>query len=150
MTCLIRGKKAAIQYAVVTSVENGTTPGDLHAEYDILQPITQQYYNDIYILLIVNTTCMVYFIKDLQELIYCSIRGVIVKQITLSFVTNFLTFIMVAYWNIKHWGEYTKNVNLSIDQNAYVLIQRMESDSYFSVNFFTAFLTTFQFLRLIV
>ena len=52
-----------------------------------------------------------YFIKDIQELVYANIRGVLVKTFTDQLLMNLSCTIAVLFWLIKRFGKFAKDLD---------------------------------------
>lgn len=91
-----------------------------------------------------------YLIKDIQELVYANIRGVYVRTFTGQLLMNIACTITVLFWLIKHFGDFTKDLDqVRQEEKASTLIRRMEDDEAFNVDLILALLIGIQFTRLV-
>ena len=144
-------KEARDLRETVTAIEEGTFTGDVQEELDELSVLSAAFVSDILAILILNTISIGYFLKDIQELIFCNVRNIVVKQFTLRFNLNIISTLMVLYWHQRHWSDFTDDVGeLKEELRNYEIIQRIENDPYFNIYYFTSILTSIQFFRLII
>ena len=138
------------QNALIENISAGIIPGNLVAEHATLDKYSSEYYTDIMILLSINTICIGYFIKDIQELLYCNIRNIVVQQFTLRFMINMMGSLIVVYWHARHWIIFEESLNTQSGNQKYAIIQTMQNDIYFNIFYTVSVLTAFQFFRLIL
>ncbi|CAI2385480.1 unnamed protein product [Moneuplotes crassus] len=142
---------AAVQNQLITDINNGNSSENLETANAQLESIADAYYDEVLALMVINTICICYSIKDIQEFLYCNVRNVVVKQFTLRFIINILTTIMVLYWHYRFWIDFSSGVAASNDaQRKNIILQNMRNDGFFNIHYFASLLTALQFFRLLI
>lgn len=141
------------QYNVIVTLENqipAATSSEISSAYNKIKNISDNYLTYLYGLQWLSLLTILYFIKDIQELVYANIRHVQIKTFNKEILMNIACSTTVIYWIIKNSTDFTKNLsNVRSELRAYTMISRMQQDSTFNIKIVLAVLITIQFIRLV-
>ena len=123
----------------------------LELAYVVQNDISSEYYKFFDVAITLNILTIGYFVQDILEIVYSSLRKVHVKTYTLSVMLNLTSTITIFIWIIKHYGDYSSGLGEYREEvRASVIISRMQDDNDFNIKFVLAILLAIQYIRLVL
>lgn len=73
------------------------------------------------------------------------------QQFTIRFVINIIGAVMVIYWQWRHWIDFSDDVEAeNRNREKFIVLQKMQNDSYFNIYYHISILNAIQFFRLML
>mmetsp|Transcript_5224 Transcript_5224/g.6165 ORF Transcript_5224/g.6165 Transcript_5224/m.6165 type:complete len:437 (+) Transcript_5224:1772-3082(+) len=121
----------------------------VRAEYVIIEVLSQRYLYYLTTLIVLSVASTSYFIRDLEAILYSYLRKIKVS-FKIEMLMNMITVIVLTYWMVKYYGEYTQNINARHETQVFIIIDRMTHDSTFNIKITVALLNGIQFTRILI
>lgn len=133
-----------------SSLTNAEKDDQMNELLDSLASATNEYYKYINILVFINILTIAYLFQNFQEKFFAQLRGIYVPLFTSSLLINAFSTILVCYFVIKYYAEYSTNLgDVEEQRKVKTIIDRISNDKYMKINLLIALLTGIQFTRII-
>lgn len=121
---------------------DSNTSSLLHSSEDYLQ-----YLN---FLIVIGCVTFAYLLKDLEEHMYCGLRGVYISHFTIKILLDSLNVVVVIYWLIYHFTYFVSDTsNMGAIEKASTVKNRMATAKFFEIRYTLSILSAIQLTRLV-